>query len=797
MSDPTLIVTANSIGKKFADDPELNLPVLPYFPPEILVVPYGSNGLMFEGAQGQQVLKGISARRFVPTLLPLLDGTNDLLALQHHFPKMSEASLINALTLLYTRGLLSDGKPSSVDSSLKSLAQFSDRYNDVTRANVNSSSALKRLYDSKIAVVGNSMFKTTILSAMKNLGLDCVDYIDDPKKLVNHYDLIIACFSGDDSLANQWCGQAYETNTMVLHAHMGDDEVEIGPLFIPGKTACYSCFRQFKSQPLGNGGIDSKLWASVIALSAFHLISRIGPTKLYNTCRIHRRIKNGKLYEKVKITRLPGCSHCGLEKAKPVNDGITKDIWRLHTAAHGMICKDLRSIKDHQSHYAAVNVGITETIPSEYYGSNRLPLPDGLKIDVTPLWQNKGHKESLLDKYSLATILRYSAGYQENLGLLRRIAPSAGGLGCAELYIVARDINDLDNGIYRYYGLKHELELVAGIDDELLAGALGLVAGQLPAVVIIGVSNLTPIRQKYDKFVFRLATLDSGVCRNYIHETSIAQNLKVAEYTDARDKILAHMLNLPHHGNSHSVCFSVGIDNESSIESEVDIYNHHYHYPDALIELSAVPSHRKTLLQYRRKNWYTELSGVEDKKDNLGRLLLRRRSIRHFSDKKIDANLLNTIIGLMVRLNEERIYYGAADIPFKIYVSIKSEIHGQSKIYYWNDVNSELVIVQESITDLELSSTMLQPGFSQAPAVLFITADFESTVSRLGGWGYREMLSRAGAMMSRGLIVAESFDLSGCMWGGLSEEMWGEKFKIDRYLDCPIFGCALGYENNE
>ena len=92
---------------------------------------------------------------------------------------------------------------------------------------------------------------------------------------------------------------------------------------------------------------------------------------------------------------------------------------------------------------------------------------------------------------------------------------------------------------------------------------------------------------------------------------------------------------------------------------------------------------------------------------------------------------------------------------------------------------------------------MLQPGFSQAPAVLFITADFESTVSRLGGWGYREMLSRAGAMMSRGLIVAESFDLSGCMWGGLSEEMWGEKFKIDRYLDCPIFGCALGYENNE
>src|SRR3954468_9824099 len=93
MKNFSLTQSAELIGGKFDEDPELHIPEYPRFPEEILAIPLGKLGLLFEGAKGTQVLNGNAARQFVPPLLKHLNGRNSLRDLQTIFPKVPAKSI--------------------------------------------------------------------------------------------------------------------------------------------------------------------------------------------------------------------------------------------------------------------------------------------------------------------------------------------------------------------------------------------------------------------------------------------------------------------------------------------------------------------------------------------------------------------------------------------------------------------------------------------------------------------------------------------------------------------------------
>lgn len=109
-----LQLSAQVIGASFANDPELELPSFPRFPTEIVVLPYHRQGLLFEGAHGTQVINGRGARGFLPRLIAVLDGTRRLSDVVAAFPGMPERAVWDALTLLYSRGLLEDAGQSTL-----------------------------------------------------------------------------------------------------------------------------------------------------------------------------------------------------------------------------------------------------------------------------------------------------------------------------------------------------------------------------------------------------------------------------------------------------------------------------------------------------------------------------------------------------------------------------------------------------------------------------------------------------------------------------------------------------------
>jgi hypothetical protein len=69
-----ILMPANVLGSSLLSDPEVQSPEKPRLPPEIVVVPFGPTGLLFEGSKTTQVLIGESSRTVLPAVLEQLDG---------------------------------------------------------------------------------------------------------------------------------------------------------------------------------------------------------------------------------------------------------------------------------------------------------------------------------------------------------------------------------------------------------------------------------------------------------------------------------------------------------------------------------------------------------------------------------------------------------------------------------------------------------------------------------------------------------------------------------------------------
>ena len=171
-------------------------------------------------------------------------------------------------------------------------------------------------------------------------------------------------------------------------------------------------------------------------------------------------------------------------------------------------------------------------------------------VGAPPAWlvRPQALRQDRPDLASLSVLLHFAAGYQAVPGAdgtgasARRIAPSGGGLGASQIFIAARKVDGLARGIYRYDGLRHQLDRLTEASDDLLAGAVGIPTAELPPVVIVQVADMMRLRQKYDKFAFRLGSLDAGATQAWLHEVGGALGWRLREFVGLRDKAMAEAL---------------------------------------------------------------------------------------------------------------------------------------------------------------------------------------------------------------------------------------------------------------
>lgn len=763
-------ITADMMGSSFLRDPELTLPDHPSFPREIVMAPFGGSGILFDGIDGLQLISGAGARNFIPRLIGKLDGSRSLAEVAAEFPSIGPRKVMGAIALLYSRGLLEDGRTEGDGP----LAAFLGRHIDATRVNRNRTEALARLSRARVALAP-SEGAAPLRAALRDSNLGEVAILRDPAQLADGFDLVVS-FHGANAPDAGWLDRAWDLGLPVLHLCAGETLVELGPLFVPGLSASPACFRRLQPERPSGAPDDLDIWAAVAAMHVQNIVSRIGRMSLYNLCHLHRRHPGeSPSYSEVKLARLPGEAAAGLgHVATPPRADPQHLVWRLHNAANAMPPRGFLSPRDYQMHYSASNLKATSLRPDPYFGAPGQALPPALDLDP-------GAGDGV-DAGRLAALLRFAAGHDGQ----RRIAPSAGGLGAVNLYVVTRNIQGLPaNTGWHYDAPEHRLCRLGGVSDEDLCAILGTCPGDLPAVVLFGIASTDKSQKKYSNFAFRFAQLDSGVMRAVLAGLAESMGISVRDYPDLRDISAAQALGVALRGAANIVTFATGFgDGPTGMRAP---------YPalrqgQEVTQLAEMAAHLPLPVHGEAPSRPLLAADMP----NLPGLLLSRRSVRVFRETLLPFADLRRIAESAAVLDQRLDSQGALPVRTTLWFAVPAHIDATAQGIWRFDGDDGMTRIRDSLTAEELAQGMLQRSLADAPVTMLITGRFHDAVDRWGARGYRELYMRAGAMAAQAIHAGLAMGIGGCPWGGISESAWGDLLGIDRYTDCPLFGVALG-----
>jgi SagB-type dehydrogenase family enzyme len=127
-----------------------------------------------------------------------------------------------------------------------------------------------------------------------------------------------------------------------------------------------------------------------------------------------------------------------------------------------------------------------------------------------------------------------------------RTAPSAGALYPLEVYVVAGNIDNLPDGIYKYKPNRHELVMVVKGDKraELCAAALGQPCVKNNAAVIVFSAVYERTTRKYGERGIRYVHMEVGHAAQNIYLQSVSLNLGTLVVGAFDDREVKRVMNM-------------------------------------------------------------------------------------------------------------------------------------------------------------------------------------------------------------------------------------------------------------
>jgi bacteriocin biosynthesis cyclodehydratase domain-containing protein len=216
------------------------VPVRPALAPWYRLVSDGTR-TMLEHAGSVVTLEGRAAATLLPALLPLLDGTRTVDELVRELGAVTEPAVANALGLLARHGLLLDGSP-GLDADDSPGAVAAALFVSSTTRRTSPREARGALAAAKVTVAGSGAAAAELARLIADAGVGSVRRAALGDRTC---DVVVAVpaageISSLDEL-NRRCLRSGRTWLQVLPAD--GRLVVVGPLFLPGLSACHNCYR--------------------------------------------------------------------------------------------------------------------------------------------------------------------------------------------------------------------------------------------------------------------------------------------------------------------------------------------------------------------------------------------------------------------------------------------------------------------------------------------------------------------------------------------------------------------------
>ena len=792
------------MGQSFATDRDLTLPARPRLIPELIALPLGADGVMFVGAEAPQVLRGRSARGVLPRLLPLLNGEHTLSEIAETQPALSATDLRDIVSLLFSRGLLEDGRPrASVSEPLADVASFIGRHIDASRRHPNREAVLQRLATATVSVLGPTPLAESLAADLRAAGVGCVDIncqADASSTLI-----IVMSTGGSTDVAPTVHA---DVGAQLLLVRLGRSEAHIGPLLIDAVTACPECVARAHPHPAGEpDALRAAMWTGLASLYAFLALTQLPPGPLLRGFRVER-FEDGELIEETRLAvRLPGCPRCDMSGERWAPRDARMLAWIYHCAT-SLGTRAMLSPKDHQAHYLVENARLASDERRLIWSPEAQPLSEG-NVSLSPACARPAATSTPsreeLHRSTIAALLVRMAGEVAEGGSAsrrRRLVPTGGNLGSVNVWVIARRVAGLPSGAYLFDASRQALDFVRPVDDDALRCALRTSA-PLPDCVLIGAGALATCASKYGAFAYRLIHLDSGVALAFAYLVASALGLEIREYADF-GLDLPRIFGIPRRWEVPLATFAIGIGlnafaaDPGSMGHPVEtapppLVGPADYSSDVLARLlddAAVPPDHPTpwapaTSRPRSPAWAHSL-------ETLDAILFARRAVREFGPESIARDLLERLTASAGDALDRRLTAGAPPCLVRPVLAVAVAADALSAGLYEADPAAGGLRRRGAFSRSLSVECSNQESLAAAPVSLFMIGDLRSALTERGSRAYSELAVHAGAAIGHAWLWATSVGMVGTAAGGVISGGLRRAAGMDGFNECPLLALNLG-----
>lgn len=797
----TNTLDALGIARQFLGDDDLQsmLPVRPRLIPELIVVPFGREGLLVSGGNASRLLKCPGGQDEVFSAFREIDGRRTLEQLVEEVPTTIDGGMFGVLSMLVRYGFLEDAEGLGPHEPGDMLGSFFGRFLDASRINRNRQQAKARLAAETIAVLCYPSYAQEVARLLLASGAGSATVVSSPAE----FDALAPSFVLAIALGSEWSSgeqavlrRACDRGIPVLMATLGAQLVRVGPLVLPGVSCGPDCVGlQLDSIEPALTGSETHAWATYATHEAVLTLSQITPSTYLNAIQEHRRGREGYFTRRIKLARVPGSPTSGLAGRVPMSaDDGAFAAWVHHTGVRIPPRRYLHP-RAHQEHYSAANLaGYAKALPQVSSGQH-LRLPAGVMLDAAPAWLATDAPNpipaSLGD--AVATILRIAVGYQSSDdGGQRRISPSGGGLQSNAYYLYLSGLEDLPDGIFCFNGADSTLDPIPLDDPEdLLESLIGAGSTQGPCAWIISVAHLERVRNKYGDFSYNIAHLDAGVSLAFAREAAAALGWVVCEKPSFDTVSLGRLLRTHGTDNCQLVTYAFKLAPDGPQAGRRPGRSETI---DDLIQAA-----RQMQPQVPLAGKLADLPGLPATIDNTGgrsleRIMRDRRARYRFGEGAVPGQLVREMLALSHRHLGQRFATGALPLPIVPWVlRPKGDASLPAGIYeVLGSRDEDWRVRAPDFSVDEMPDCINQVSLARAGIIVTYVADLEAILQRYGPAGYRQALVSCGAAVAHLWLIAQGAGLVGTAAGGIIEQGLMQRTGLDGYTESPVFSLVLG-----
>ena len=191
---------------------------------------------------------GHTAVELLPRLLPLLDGTRTVAEIVAGLGESTRGAVQEALRILDDRALLTEAAPAGVPEAPRRTAEFLAASDAFGRR---PAEILATLAATAVCVVGASDVAGLVASLVAGAGADRLERLDWDDAVPDGALAIVAPTDAEVARLPAWNERALGAGTEWMQVLPFDGLIAaVGPIFVPGQTACHACYRLRRSANL-------------------------------------------------------------------------------------------------------------------------------------------------------------------------------------------------------------------------------------------------------------------------------------------------------------------------------------------------------------------------------------------------------------------------------------------------------------------------------------------------------------------------------------------------------------------